>query len=478
MRLTNIESVSLSPLDGRYKAATSELVEYLSESALNRERMRTEAEWMILLAGGIDGKTPVLNGVSPFTEEEKAYLRSIPEDFGEEGIKELAQIESVTHHDVKAVEYYIDARLEAAEEKLSGSSQLSRLKPLVHFACTSEDINNLSYALCIKKAVENVWLPAFEKVIGKISSDADRFAGLPMLSLTHGQPATPTTLGKELAVYAYRLGRQLKTLKSQEYLGKINGATGTFGAHFAAVSDADWIALSREFVENRLGLDWNPLTTQIESHDWQAELYSTVSHANRILHNLAVDVWMYISRGAFAQVPVKGATGSSTMPHKVNPIRFENAEANLEISCSLLDTLSATLVESRWQRDLTDSTTQRNIGVAFGYSLLALNNLAGGLESIHPNETVILKELDENWEVLGEPIQTAMRAQALAGRDGMDNPYERVKELMRGNRIDRDDVKNFVAEQNFDEETAKRLSELTPDTYTGIAEKLVEFKNI
>ncbi len=478
MRLTNIESVSLSPLDGRYKAATSELVEYLSESALNRERMRTEAEWMILLAGGIDGKTPVLNGVSPFTEEEKAYLRSIPEDFGEEGIKELAQIESVTHHDVKAVEYYIDARLEAAEEKLSGSSQLSRLKPLVHFACTSEDINNLSYALCIKKAVENVWLPAFEKVIGKISSDADRFAGLPMLSLTHGQPATPTTLGKELAVYAYRLGRQLKTLKSQEYLGKINGATGTFGAHFAAVSDADWIALSREFVENRLGLDWNPLTTQIESHDWQAELYSTVSHSNRILHNLAVDVWMYISRGVFAQVPVKGATGSSTMPHKVNPIRFENAEANLEISCSLLDTLSATLVESRWQRDLTDSTTQRNIGVAFGYSLLALNNLAGGLESIHPNETVILKELDENWEVLGEPIQTAMRAQALAGRDGMDNPYERVKELMRGNRIDRDDVKNFVAEQNFDEETAKRLSELTPDTYTGIAEKLVEFKNI
>ena len=478
MRLTNIESVSLSPLDGRYKAATSELVEYLSESALNRERMRTEAEWMILLAGGIDGKTPVLNGVSPFTEEEKAYLRSIPEDFGEEGIKELAQIESVTHHDVKAVEYYIDARLEAAEEKLSGSSQLSRLKPLVHFACTSEDINNLSYALCIKKAVENVWLPAFEKVIGKISSDADRFAGLPMLSLTHGQPATPTTLGKELAVYAYRLGRQLKTLKSQEYLGKINGATGTFGAHFAAVSDADWIALSREFVENRLGLDWNPLTTQIESHDWQAELYSTVSHANRILHNLAVDVWMYISRGVFAQVPVKGATGSSTMPHKVNPIRFENAEANLEISCSLLDTLSATLVESRWQRDLTDSTTQRNIGGAFGYSLLALNNVAGGWESIHPNETVILKELDENWEVLGEPIQTAMRAQALAGRDGMDNPYERVKELMRGNRIDRDDVKNFVAEQNFDEETAKRLSELTPDTYTGIAEKLVEFKNI
>ena len=290
-----------------------------------------------------------------------------------------------------------------------------------------------------------------------------------------GQPATPTTLGKELAVYVYRLNRQLKHIENQEYLGKINGATGTFGAHLAACPDVDWIAVSREFVTNRMGLTWNPLTTQIESHDWQAELYSTVSHANRIMHNLCVDVWMYISRGVFAQVPVKGATGSSTMPHKVNPIRFENAEANFEISCSLLDTLSATLVESRWQRDLTDSTTQRNIGSALGYSLLALTNLMGGLESIHPNTHVIERELDENWEVLGEPIQTAMRACELKGLPGMDKPYEKVKELMRGHEISKEAVEQFIDQQAFDDATTARLKALTPATYTGVASKLVDF---
>ena len=233
--------------------------------------------------------------------------------------------------------------------------------------------------------------------------------------------------------------------------------------------------MSREFVANRMGLTWNPLTTQIESHDWQAELYSTVSHANRIMHNLCVDVWMYISRGVFAQVPVKGATGSSTMPHKVNPIRFENAEANFELSCSLLDTLSATLVESRWQRDLTDSTTQRNIGSALGYSLLALNNLLGGLNSIHPNAAVMEHELDANWEVLGEPIQTAMRACELKGLPGMDKPYEKVKELMRGHEISRQDVERFIDGLAFDDETAARLKALTPATYTGVAGTLVDF---
>lgn len=267
----------------------------------------------------------------------------------------------------------------------------------MHFACTSEDINNLSIARCVKNGVEQVWLPAAQAIVDHLAQKADAYRDKAMLSLTHGQPATPTTLGKELAVYVYRLNRQLNKVKAQEYLGKINGATGTFGAHLAACPDVDWVAVSREFVTNRMGLTWNPLTTQIESHDWQAELYGTISHTNRILHNLCVDVWMYISRGVFAQVPVKGATGSSTMPHKVNPIRFENAEANLEISCSLLDTLSATLVESRWQRDLTDSTTQRNIGSALGYSLLALNNLMGGLNSIHPNDVAIQAELDSNW---------------------------------------------------------------------------------
>jgi adenylosuccinate lyase len=296
-----------------------------------------------------------------------------------------------------------------------------------------------------------------------------------MLSLTHGQPATPTTLGKELAVYVYRLRRQLRHLEHQEYLGKINGATGTFGAHTVAVPGVDWIGLSRAFVTERMGLDWNPLTTQIESHDWQAELYSTISHTNRILHNLAVDVWMYISRGVFAQVPVKGATGSSTMPHKVNPIRFENAEANFELSCALLDSLSATLVESRWQRDLTDSTTQRNVGSAIGYSVLALNNLLGGLGSIHPNIAAIESELDDNWEVLGEPIQTAMRAAALAGVKGMDNPYERVKELMRGHSISHEDVETFIKTLGLPDTMANTLRSLSPSTYTGLASKLVDF---
>ena len=354
---------------------------------------------------------------------------------------------------MKAVEYYIDDQIDKAPAELTNIND--ELKTLVHFACTSEDINNLSIARCVKNAMENVWTPEFKRIIDHLAGKAEEFKDMPLLSLTHGQPATPTTLGKELAVYVYRLNRQLKHIENQEYLGKINGATGTFGAHLAACPDVDWIAVSREFVTNRMGLTWNPLTTQIESHDWQAELY--------------------ISRGVFAQVPVKGATGSSTMPHKVNPIRFENAEANFEISCSLLDTLSATLVESRWQRDLTDSTTQRNIGSALGYSLLALTNLMGGLESIHPNTHVIERELDENWEVLGEPIQTAMRACELKGLPGMDKPYEKVKELMRGHTINKEQVEQFIDQQSFDPETAARLKALTPATYTGVASQLVAF---
>ena len=476
MKLTDITpAIALTPLDGRYHKQTAPLVEYLSEPALNRERMRVEVEWMILLANGFDGNgnQPIVEGVEPFTDAEIAFLRAIPEDFGAEGIKQHAAHEAVTHHDVKAVEYYIDDQLDKAPAELTHINDA--LKTLVHFACTSEDINNLSTARCVKNSMEQVWTPAFKEIIDHLAAKAEEYKDKALLSLTHGQPATPTTLGKELAVYVYRLNRQLKHIENQEYLGKINGATGTFGAHLAACPDVDWVAVSREFVTNRMGLTWNPLTTQIESHDWQAELYSTVSHANRIMHNLCVDVWMYISRGVFAQVPVKGATGSSTMPHKVNPIRFENAEANFELSCSLLDTLSATLVESRWQRDLTDSTTQRNIGSALGYSQLALYNLMGGLKSIHPNDIVIERELDSNWEVLGEPIQTAMRACELRGLPGMDKPYEKVKELMRGHEISKEAVERFIDQQSFDPDTAARLKALTPATYTGVAGALVDF---
>ncbi|WEV69974.1 adenylosuccinate lyase [Bifidobacterium sp. ESL0775] len=478
MQLTQISpAIALTSLDGRYHKQTAPLVEYLSEPALNRERITVEIEWMILLANGFEGNgdKPVLEGVKPLTAAEIEYLRTIPENFGAEGIARHAAYEAKTHHDVKAVEYYIDDELDRAADVLGPDTQLPNLKTLVHFACTSEDINNLANARCIKKAVTLVWLPKARELTDFLASKAEEFKDLPMLALTHGQPATPTTLGKELAVFVHRLNRQLKHVDEQEYLGKINGATGTFGAHTVACPDADWLAISREFVTNRMGLTWNPLTTQIESHDWQAELYGTISHVNRILHNLAVDIWMYISRGVFAQVPVKGATGSSTMPHKVNPIRFENAEANLELSCSFLDTLSSTLVESRWQRDLTDSTTQRNIGAALGYSLLALDNLLGGLKSIHPNFEVITRELDENWEVLGEPIQTAMRAQEFAGRQGMERPYEKVKELMRGKSISKADIEEFIDSLDFDEATAARLKALTPQTYTGLAARLVDF---
>ncbi len=480
MQLTDISpAIALSPLDGRYRAQTSPLVEYLSEPALNRERIRVEVEWMILLANGYDGNghQSILHGVQPLSDEEQRLLRAIPEHFDEAGIAAHAAYESVTHHDVKAVEYYIDDQLKNAATALAHDTQLTRLTTLVHFACTSEDVNNLSIARCIKGAVEHVWLPQARAIVDLLTERSRRYRDTALLSLTHGQPATPTTLGKELAVYVHRLDRQLGHIHTQEYLGKLNGATGTFGAHVVAQPQADWIAISEEFVGKRMGLTWNPLTTQIESHDWQAELYGAISHTNRILHNLAVDVWMYISRGVFAQEPVKGATGSSTMPHKVNPIRFENAEANLELSCSLLDTLSATLVESRWQRDLTDSTTQRNIGSALGYSLLALDNLLGGLDSIHPNTQAIERELDGNWEVLGEPIQTAMRAGELEGLPGMDHPYEKVKALMRGRSITRQDVESFIDTLSFDSDTAMRLKRLTPSSYTGLAGKLVDFEN-
>ncbi|KFI68797.1 adenylosuccinate lyase [Bifidobacterium magnum] len=478
MKLTDISpAIALTSLDGRYHNQTAPLVEYVSEPALNRERIVVETEWMIMLANGYEGNgyQPLLAGIEPLDEEEQAYLRAIAPQFDADSIARHAEYESVTKHDVKAVEYYIDDELARAEQVLGRPTQLTRLATLVHFACTSEDINNLSTARCIKHAVEQVWLPAARSVEEHLDAQARQYAEMPLLALTHGQPATPTTLGKELAVFVYRIHRQLTHVVEQEYLGKINGATGTFGAHTVAAPDTDWFEVSRVFVEERMGLTFNPLTTQIESHDWQAELYGTISHVNRILHNLCVDVWMYISRGVFAQVPVKGATGSSTMPHKVNPIRFENAEANFEMSCALLDSLGATLVESRWQRDLTDSTTQRNVGTALGYSLLALHNLLGGLQSVHPNETVMLQELEDNWEVLGEPIQTAMRAAELRGVPGMEHPYEQVKRLMRGNTITQEDVTAFIDSLPFDEQTATLLKSLTPSTYVGIASRLVSY---
>ena len=459
----------LSPLDGRYRAVAAPLANYLSEAGLNRARVHVEIEWLIFL---LDNS--VLPGAPTLTDAERDYLRALPRDFGAEHIKRLGEFEAVTRHDVKAVEYLIGEYLEAAAGKLGEGTNLPSLREVVHIFCTSEDINNLAYALTIKAATEQVWLPAIRALLDRLRGLAEAGAAVPMLAHTHGQPATPVTVGKEMAVFAHRLSRQITRVEATEYLGKINGATGTWAAHVVSVPGADWPTLTRSFVEG-LGLTWNPLTTQIESHDWQAELYSDVARAGRIAHNLATDAWTYISMDYFHQnLAAQGSTGSSTMPHKVNPIRFENAEANLELSNALLDSLASTLVTSRWQRDLTDSSAQRNIGVAFGHSVLAISNVVKGLERLDIATEVISADLDANWEVLAEAIQMVMRAEAIAGVPGMENPYERLKELTRGHRVDAARLKEFVATLGLSPEAEARLSALTPHTYNGIAAQLLD----
>ncbi|ACU86334.1 Adenylosuccinate lyase [Brachybacterium faecium DSM 4810] len=453
--------IALTPLDGRYRAQTAPLVDHLSEAALNRSRLIVETEWMIHL---LDGE--VIPGLRTLTADERALLRAIPEDFGADGIAEHAEIERETVHDVKAIEYYIKRRL-------AGTS-LEPLAEVVHIYCTSEDVNNLAYALMVKGAVEQVWLPALREVIADLAALARDAAEVPMLSRTHGQPATPTTLGKEVAVFAHRLRRQERRISADEYLGKINGATGTYAAHAVSVPSADWQQVSRSFVEH-LGLTWNPLTTQIESHDWQAEVYADIARAGRILHNLATDVWTYISLGYFRQrLSAQGGTGSSTMPHKVNPIRFENAEANLEISGALLDSLGSTLVTSRLQRDLTDSTTQRNIGPAIGHSLLAIANIRKGLAGLDVDADAMAADLEGNWEVLGEAVQSVMRTLGVQGVPGLDNPYERLKDLTRGHRVDGAGMREFIESLGLPEAERERLLALSPGTYVGYAAQLVD----
>ncbi len=457
-------AIALGALDGRYRSAVAPLVDHLSEAALNRARVRVEIEWLIH-----QSTHHVIPGVRALTETEQTALRQVVEDFGPDAITELAEIERVTVHDVKAVEYFLKRRL----AQITPADEDRGLAELIHFGCTSEDINNLSYALMVKGAVTQVWLPRAQALVDQVAAMARELKDVPLLAHTHGQPATPTTMGKELAVLAHRLGRQLRRVERQEYLGKFNGATGTYGAHALALPDVDWPAVSRDFVES-LGLQWNPLTTQIESHDWQAELYADIARFNRILHNLCTDVWTYISLGYFAQVRGQGTVGSSTMPHKVNPIRFENAEANLEVSNALLDVLAATLVQSRLQRDLTDSSMQRNIGTAFGHSLLALDNAARGLAGLDADPERMAADLEANWEVLGEPIQSAMRALGAQGVPGMEEPYERLKELTRGRRIDGDDLREFVRGLGLPADVEARFLALTPQTYTALASHLVD----
>ena len=454
--MSKLSAQPLSPLDGRYQSQVGDLGLWLSEAGLNRARIVVEVEWLIFLANN-----NTLGTNSPVSDAEAAKLRAIgTSGFTDESVLELSKLEAVTRHDVKAVEYFIRAAL-----KELGREDLNEL---VHFACTSEDINNLAYAITIKGALRDVWLPKAKALISKLRHEAIELAATPMLSRTHGQPATPSTMGKELAVFVYRLERQMKRIENQEFLGKFSGATGTFAAHVAAAPNVDWPEVSKNFVEH-LELSWNPLTTQIESHDWQAELYGTIAHFNRILHNLATDFWTYISINYFKQIPVAGATGSSTMPHKVNPIRFENAEANLEISNAIFDSLASTLVTSRLQRDLTDSSAQRNIGVAFGHSILALDNLTKGLDEVAINAEMLAKDLDENWEVLGEAIQTAIRADVARGESNIAEPYALLKELTRGKRVGAADLAAFINGLEVSRETKERLLALTPELYVGLA---------
>ncbi|WP_409047667.1 adenylosuccinate lyase [Microbacterium sp. HA-8] len=457
--MTTLPPQPLSPLDGRYRPVVTALADHLSEAGLNRARVEVEVEWLITLTDRS------LFGTHPLPDDKKTALRALYLTFGQAEIDWLAEREAVTRHDVKAVEYLVRDRLAALD--------LDAIAELTHFACTSEDINSLSYALTVQRAVTQVWLPALRAVIERLRQLSAEHRDAPMLSRTHGQPATPTTMGKELAVFAARLQRVAARIEASEYLGKFSGATGTWSAHLAAAPEVNWPLVAREFVES-LGLDFNPLTTQIESHDWQVELYDLARHAGGILHNLATDVWTYISLGYFTQIPVAGATGSSTMPHKINPIRFENAEANLEIAGALFGSLSQTLVTSRLQRDLTDSSTQRNIGVAFGHSLLALDNLRRGLGEISLADDLLLADLDANWEVLGEAIQTVVRAEVVAGRSSISDPYALLKELTRGRRVGAADLAAFIGGLEIGDAARERLLALTPATYTGLAAQLVD----
>lgn len=444
---------SLSPLDGRYASQTAGLSNYFSEGALIKYRVRVEIEWLLTMS-----EREEISHVRSFSRDENEFLNSIIQEFGEKEAQRVKEIEKTTNHDVKSVEYYI-------KERIEGTS-LEDMSESVHFCCTSEDITNLSYALMLKEGINNEWLPRAGQIVKQVTDLAEETADIPMLTRTHGQPATPSTVGKELAVFVYRWQRQLRQLEKAEYLGKFNGAVGSYNAHVAAYPDAPWEDLSRDLIE-RLGLDFNPLTTQIEPHDYLAEIFHNVIRFNNITLDFDRDMWTYISLDYFKQKVVSQEVGSSIMPHKVNPIQFENSEANLGVSNSLLDHLTMKLPVSRLQRDLSDSSALRNIGSALGYSLLALDSTLKGLARVQVNEKVLREDLEESWEVLAEAIQTVMR------KSGLENPYEKMKELTRGQEISRGTIRSFIKTLDLSGEDKKRLLELTPAGYIGMASKLI-----
>ena len=441
---------AISPVDGRYARQTAELREIFSEYGLIKYRVQVEVAWLKLLANH-----PGITEVPKLSNEAINHLNLLVDGFNEEMAARVKEIERTTNHDVKAVEYFI-------KEHLSRNAELDAIKEFVHFACTSEDINNLSYALMLKEAREKVLVPQMDELVDTVSDMAEAMADIPMLSRTHGQPASPTTVGKEFANVAYRLARQAKQLRDVQIMGKINGATGNYNAHLAAYPDINWYELSEQFVRS-LGLAWNPYTIQIEPHDWIAEFFHTLIRYNTVLIDFDRDVWGYISLGFFKQKTVAGEIGSSTMPHKVNPIDFENAEGNLGLANALFDHLAQKLPISRWQRDLTDSTVLRNLGVGVAHTVIALKATMKGLGKLEVNEERLLADLDENWEVLAEPIQTVMR------RYGIPEPYEKLKELTRGRRVNREIMQNFVDGLELPDEAKQRLREMTPASYIGNA---------
>lgn len=445
---------ALTPLEGRYGAITKPLGDFFSEWALMKYRTHVEVEWLITMAAN-----PSFNEVRAFSTDEIQILRDIVTNFDEEVATRIKDIEKVTNHDVKAVEYFL-------RETLLKTS-LADVIEFIHFSCTSEDINNLSYALMLKHGVHDVWLPAAEKLVAEVTTKAEELKAVSMLAHTHGQPASPTTMGKELAVFAYRWNRQLKQIHALEYLGKFNGAVGNFNAHQIAYPEVAWEKVAKAFVEG-LGLVYNPLTTQIESHDYVAECFHAINRFNNILLDFDRDMWLYISLGYFKQKTVKGEVGSSTMPHKVNPIDFENSEANLGLSNALLDHLANKLPISRLQRDLSDSSAQRNIGSAIGYSHIAIFYTLKGFAKTSVNEQLIEDHLANAWEVLSEAVQTVMRVH------GHSNPYDKLKEITRGKAAGEAEIKAFITSIELPEADKARLLALTPQKYVGIAEELVK----
>jgi adenylosuccinate lyase len=444
---------AMSPVDGRYFGRVARLRPVLSEFGLIRYRVAVEARWLIALSreGGIIELDAIAGKPLELLDRFASGLTM------EQAIRVKA-IEQKTNHDVKAVEYFL-------KEQLAQHDAGGRMREFFHFACTSEDINNLAYALMLKEAREAILVPEQRALVARLKALAHEHAGVAMLSRTHGQPASPTTLGKEFANFAWRLGRLEEGFSSVEILGKINGAVGNFNAHLAAYPDIDWMKLSRAFVES-LGLRWNAYTTQIEPHDWIAEYCHALERFNTALTDLCRDLWGYVSLGYFSQKLVAGEVGSSTMPHKINPIDFENAEGNLGVANALLAHFAAKLPISRWQRDLTDSTVLRNVGVALAHSLIAYTSVARALERIAPNSARIAQDLEANWEVLGEAIQTVMR------RHGLANPYEQLKALTQGRRVTPDELREFIAGLGLPDEARHSLLELAPANYTGLAAAL------